>query len=346
MSLVRKISCSTFVLLFAWWVLIPNCSTAIAQPNQWLWFDPGFHQGQAQGWDLGEILMISVDDPATPQNPDWVGDTSLDPPDPDAHNLRTREFKVMAGFTITVSGPIESGEEVSRTLVVHDLLVGADFENNIVYGYAGSGNEVCVEAFNPGGIWCTNWLCVPVDISGYWEVDFTGVPCADGTESPPMVDLNPGQMITVHQWEEDGDSTALHWMSTVVPSVRCVGFDAPLASYPVKVRGNRALPLKARLFDIAGAEINDLNIITPPALEVWFSESETGEASNVTEDALPVGKGHDGNLFVCDQGIWRFNLKTSNYTAPGTYTVSMRSGDTSEYLIYSYSTCRMQFVIE
>jgi hypothetical protein len=31
--------------------------------------------------------------------------------------------------------------------------------------------------------------------------------------------------------------------------------------------------------------------------------------------------------------VWQFNLKTKNYTAQGTYTVSIVSGDEGEYTI-------------
>lgn len=32
-------------------------------------------------------------------------------------------------------------------------------------------------------------------------------------------------------------------------------------------------------------------------------------------------------------GAWQYNLKTSNYTAPGTYTITIVSGDETEYRI-------------
>ena len=41
---------------------------------------------------------------------------------------------------------------------------------------------------------------------------------------------------------------------------------------------------------------------------------------------------------------WQFNLKTRNYEAPGTYTITMVSGDGAEYRVEP--TCEAQFVIE
>jgi hypothetical protein len=119
-----------------------------------------------------------------------------------------------------------------------------------------------------------------------------------------------------------------------------------MASGPVTARGNRALPLKAELFDANGYEVTDLELTAPPAIQVTFQSTGGGDAQDVTEDALPVGFGTDGNEFEYNlaDGVWQFNLKTKNYTAGGTYTITMVSGDESEYLIDP--TCQAAFVRE
>ena len=62
-------------------------------------------------------------------------------------------------------------------------------------------------------------------------------------------------------------------------------------------------------------------------------------------EALPAGQGDDGNQFVfTDDGRWQFNLKISNYTAPGTYTVFMESGDDTEF-VFESPTCVAEFVV-
>ena len=48
--------------------------------------------------------------------------------------------------------------------------------------------------------------------------------------------------------------------------------------------------------------------------------------------------------YSIDGTIWRFNLKIKNYTARGTYEVSMVSGDSDEYVIDP--TCTGSFVID
>ena len=49
----------------------------------------------------------------------------------------------------------------------------------------------------------------------------------------------------------------------------------------------------------------------------------------------------EGNQFDYTAGKWRFNLKTKNYTAAGTYTIKLISGDELEY---SVAACEAYFV--
>lgn len=306
------------------------------------WFDPNLNFGQASGWVLGSgILTIEVDNPATPQYPDYIGTNAADP-DPDANNFNLGDFQARGGYAISISGPLASdpSQVGSKTLVVHDMLVGADFDDEIVYGYAGWGDEVCVEVWQPSG-WCSNWPCVGVDPFGYWEVDFSSITCEN--ETPGPVDLEPGILVVPHQLDDDGDQTDLHWTLTSAISVRCVGFEEPFMNYPVTVRGKRVLPLKVKLFDARSTELTDLDIATPPVVHVLY-DAGNGDLLDVTQEAMSTGQGQDSNHFFYSETHWKFNLKTGSYSSPGTYTVSMRSGDVSEYMIYPYSTCMMQFV--
>ena len=122
---------------------------------------------------------------------------------------------------------------------------------------------------------------------------------------------------------------------SLAPEFSCVGFQPPMASGPVTARGNRALPLKAQLFDAEGLEVTDLEITAPPVLQVMFQAAGGAGAVDVTDDALPAGHGTEGNEFeynLADQ-VWQYNLKTKNYSAPGAYTIVIVSGDDSEYSI-------------
>jgi hypothetical protein len=119
------------------------------------------------------------------------------------------------------------------------------------------------------------------------------------------------------------------------PTFSCVGFEPPMAVGPVTVRGNRAMPLKAVVVDSDGFEISDLDVSAPPVIQVAFEGIGGSSVVDVTGDAVPVGMGTDGNEFEYNlaDGVWQFNLKTKNYTAEGTYTITMVSGDASEYTI-------------
>ena len=60
-----------------------------------------------------------------------------------------------------------------------------------------------------------------------------------------------------------------------------------------------------------------------------FESAGGGAAVDVTDDALPAGFGTDGNEFEYNLGVqvWQYNLKTKDYTAAGTYTITIVSGD-------------------
>jgi hypothetical protein len=108
-----------------------------------------------------------------------------------------------------------------------------------------------------------------------------------------------------------------------------------MASGTVTARGNRALPLKAQLFDADGYELTDLDMTAPPVLQVMFQSATGGDPVDVTDDALPAGFGTEGNEFEYNlaEGVWQYNLKTKDYTAAGTYTITMVSGNDTEYTI-------------
>jgi hypothetical protein len=145
-------------------------------------------------------------------------------------------------------------------------------------------------------------------------------------------------------------------LTLAVPELSCEGFEPPMDNGPVTVRKNKGgkelppaapgtlvLPLNAELSD-SGVPITDAFIAAPPVLQVLF-DSGVGAAVDVTDDALPAGHATSGNQFVFTaEEKWQFNLGTWNYTAPGTYTISVASGDETEYVISP--TCTATFVVE
>ena len=126
------------------------------------------------------------------------------------------------------------------------------------------------------------------------------------------------------------------------PPFACVGFEPPLNAGPVKVKKKRALPLKVQLFNGDGIPVTDELLIAPPVLQVVYSPAAGGEPVDVTDDALAVGLGSEGNQFELNIDVWQYNLKTNNYTAPGTYTITVITGDS--YVINP--SCQASFIIK
>lgn len=126
------------------------------------------------------------------------------------------------------------------------------------------------------------------------------------------------------------------------PVLVCIGFEPPMDSDAVKVRKKRALPLKAQLFNVDGMPVTDVDIAMPPVLQIMHNPATGGDSIDVTDNALAVGLGTEGNQFEFNVDKWQYNLKTDNYTAPGTYTMNMTTGDS--YVIDP--TCQASFVVE
>ena len=195
-----------------------------------------------------------------------------------------------------------------------DAGIGNVFHNNTICGNADEGME--------------NQTATTVDAENNWWGDASG-PYHPTTNSVGIGDP-VSDYVDYRPWDE-------------IASYSCLGFGPPMDKGAVTVKKNRVLPLKAELLSGCGYLVTDIDIIAPPVIQVVF-EAGTTEAEDVTDDALSAGKGTEGNEFVFTGSGWQFNLKTKNYSAPGTYTVTMVSGDNNEYVIES--TCEAQFVIE
>jgi hypothetical protein len=128
------------------------------------------------------------------------------------------------------------------------------------------------------------------------------------------------------------------------PAYACVGFEPPLADGPVTVRGNRALPLKAELLDEDDVPLTDADLSAAPVVQVEYHSGIGGTPEDVSDQALWAGQGSDGNAFEFSGDRWRFNLKVGNFDAPGTYVITMISGDEAEYRVEP--TCEAEFVVE
>lgn len=290
--------------------------------------------------DFCNDYWVQVDNPVTPLFPDFyqVGcDFPVGMEGGGAINIRIHGYQVRAGYEMTFGGLDPDLETVVKTLVTPRFLIAADFENKQVYGYSEWGECVWIEAPCVDGP-----KLATIDPMGNWVAEFSGEGNCDDDGS-----FQVGDQFAVQLYDDDGDSYNRHWQSDDVPLIRCEGFDVPLEGYPVKVKGKRALPLRAKLFDASSQEVTGPDVISPPVVQVWFSPNAGGDAELVTGDVLSIGHADEGNQFVYgSEGKWRFNLSTKGFSSPGTYEISMSTGDDTEYMLDRYDTCMTQFVID
>lgn len=183
--------------------------------------------------------------------------------------------------------------------------------------------------FDDGGnLFAVTWYSVPNSATAVYRINTT-------TWQATLLNDLASQLPTT--------IISLDGLSEVIPLYSCSGFEAPCNSGPIKVKKNRVIPLKAQLFDSNGQLITPTDISDPPVVQVIY-QSGTSPATDMTSEALAAGQGTVGNQFVFHDGKWQFNLETKNYTAKGTYTVRIESGDATAYGISP--TCIMIFVIE
>jgi len=118
-----------------------------------------------------------------------------------------------------------------------------------------------------------------------------------------------------------------------VPVYSCQGFEAPLNAGPVTVRGKRLLPFRADVLGENGLPLDGSAVATPPLVQVLFVPAGGGTPVDIST----------GEAFAYIDGKWRFDVRGGDYTIPGSYTVSMLTGNGSEYLIQP--TCEATFVV-
>ncbi|MBW1686933.1 MAG: hypothetical protein JRS35_17930, partial [Deltaproteobacteria bacterium] len=128
------------------------------------------------------------------------------------------------------------------------------------------------------------------------------------------------------------------------PLFSCVGFSSPLeallddpryAKYAKYaeflehwLRRSPVKLLRARLLDAEDLEVGDADLITAPMVQVLFSPAQGEETLDVTADTT-----WKDSFSFSRKGYWRLSLSRYQMKMPGTYLVTMESGDESEYLV-------------
>lgn len=134
-------------------------------------------------------------------------------------------------------------------------------------------------------------------------------------------------------------------IALAVPNYSCTGFEAPFdVALSLKQKVQRAIPLMVQLFDASGNLITDTTIAgAAPVINVSYAAVNSAAVDD-TSLLDAIGQASTGNVLKYNSTTqtWQFNLGTSAFTAPGTYTVSLRTGDSTSYTVSP--TCIGTFV--
>jgi hypothetical protein len=142
------------------------------------------------------------------------------------------------------------------------------------------------------------------------------------------------------------DNFSFTYTPPSAPNYSCTGFQSPFdVALSLNSKTNRAIPLKAQLFDKNGTLVtpDTLGAAPPPVVNVSY-QSGGSPATDDTSLLEPLGSSSSGNQFSFDPttNTWWFNLSTQPFTASGTYTVTLQSGDGTQYTVSP--ACSGQFV--
>ena len=130
------------------------------------------------------------------------------------------------------------------------------------------------------------------------------------------------------------------------PVVSCNGFAAPFdKDLLIKNRSKRTIPVVMTLTNTDGVELTDQDIISPPVVTIAFNSSVAGTGSISDDSLLDPATSSQGNTFSynVDTLAWEYRLSSRNLSSAGTYTVSVASGDDTEYVVDTTTQCTQSF---
>jgi hypothetical protein len=128
----------------------------------------------------------------------------------------------------------------------------------------------------------------------------------------------------------------------IAPIYACDGFVAPLDAPVVLKKKNRVLPLRMTLADDEGTLMTGADIAAAPVMQLTYNGAGTNDVVNL-DSVDTAGQGDDGNVFTFGDNYWALNMKTKGL-APGSYTITVVSGDSTEYLVDP--TCEVDFEVQ
>ena len=172
------------------------------------------------------------------------------------------------------------------------------------------------------------------------------IPTDSGWELRTAQDINDvGEIVGYGLIDTNGDGfkeKRAYLLTPIVeaPTYSCAGFKPPCDKIISLKNKNRSIPLRTELLDSEGLPITDADIQSPPKIEVSYESNMPSPSDTTVYNGLPPAEATDGNEFIYEDGEWHLNIKIRDYDeGSGTYTLTMESGDESEYIIDSaYNT--------
>ena len=137
---------------------------------------------------------------------------------------------------------------------------------------------------------------------------------------------------------------------TLPSNISCIGFDYPM-SEPIAVPVNKrrmALPLRATLRDASNEIVIDSDLGLPPVVQVMYDSGVQGEIPVDQTDLLEWQDESisEDNYFVYmpESQEWHLSISARPYISIGTYTITMESGDETEYTFPDDYKCKVEFI--
>ncbi len=157
-------------------------------------------------WPEGALITLVIEDPTTPESPDYTvtqvaAPTDWDPSGRSVQFVLRGHFQLRSGQMVTLT----SGPYVRVHTITALTVTGADAAPDTVSGTAAPGSDVYVD-FK----WDSNARRHEVAATdGSWMANFAQPGDEPGEE--PTFDISPGLELHITQRDDDGDGTAYYW---------------------------------------------------------------------------------------------------------------------------------------
>lgn len=167
---------------------------------------------RVQGWDwpLGATVSFEIDDPLTPENPDYINSVTVETADWDPNLMYfvfyTNEYDLKPGDIVTAT----DGNLTKQLIVTHFRITSVDLALDTVYGVANPGQDVKIWTYNP---YAHDGKSINreaiADSNGNWFANF-GIPGDEDSEQE-TVDIRNGWGFDSFVGDEDWDNTRSMW---------------------------------------------------------------------------------------------------------------------------------------